>query len=93
MSVTVEVGSDATFDCVGQDNGDLISVTYIWIVFNSSNTIIQRKFVDFLDLSSFTITDVQFTSSISGVRCAVGNTQSQGSLQFSMDAYLTLVGL
>ena len=90
MPVTAEVGSDLTFDCVGQDTGNSMSVTHLWIVFDRENQTITNTF---LDTSYFTINDIQFSSNISGVRCVVGNIQSQGSLKGSTDAHITLVGL
>ena len=89
MSVTAEVGSNLTFDCVGQDNGDSVSVTYIWIITYRDNRTVNR----FLDTGYFTIDNIQFSLNIFGVRCAVGNIQSEGSLRVSTDAHLTLVGL
>lgn len=88
MSVTAEVGSNLTFDCVGQDTGDIASVTYIWFRFNRDSVTDDRDHTTY-----FTINDIQFSSNVLGVRCAVGTIQSGGSIRISTDAHITLVGL
>ena len=93
MSVTAEVGSNVTFDCVGQDNGDPSSVQYQW---NTVNSIGRSMTADVLSgtshLSSHTINNIQFTSNISGVWCLFGSNQIGGTLEGSGSANITLVG-
>ena len=92
MSVTVEVGSNVTFDCVGQDDGNPQATTYFWTLFDRNKGTIERIFIDFPDLSSFTIPNIQFSSNIFSVLCSFGQIRNLGQLQGSIPANITLVG-
>ena len=90
MSLTVQIGNDATFDCVGQDDGTG-HVVYQWSLFGSNRASVDREDVDNSDFTSLSIPNIQFTTQYAGVRCVFGIEQS-GSLSISHDADLTLVG-
>ena len=95
MSVTAEVGSNVTFDCVVQDNSANPGfVQYQWNIVNSAGGFMIgfKTLSGISHLSSLTITDVQFTTNISGVWCVSGTQGGGGSLLGSKVANLTLVG-
>ena len=92
MSLTVEVGSDVTFDCVGQDDGNPQTTTYFWTLFDRNERTINHTFREFPDLSSLTIPNIQFTNNISSVLCTFGRIRNLGQLQGSIAANITLVG-
>ena len=91
MSLTVQIGSNVTFDCAGQDNA-AGPVSYQWGLFGSNRVTIRR--VDFRgsDLTSLTIPNVQFTTRYAGVRCVFGIEQSGLALMISNRADITLIG-
>lgn len=90
MSLTVQIGSNITFDCVGQDDGTGV-VVYLWSLFGSNGASVGRVDVGSSDFTSLSIPDVQFITLYAGVRCVFGIERS-GALSISHDADITLVG-
>ena len=71
MSLTVQIGNNVTFDCVGQDNA-AGPVLYQWSLFGSNHVTIDRVNFGVSDFTSFTIPNVQFTTQYAGVQCVFG---------------------
>ena len=91
MSLTVQIGSNVTFDCVGQDNGNG-PVSYQWSFFGSNLQTVDRVNVGVSDFTSLIIANVQFTIRYAGVRCVFGTEQSGSALMISDHAIVTLIG-
>ena len=90
-SLTVQIGSDVTFDCAGQDDG-AGPVSYQWALFDSNQLTSDRRSVGPSDFTSLSIPNVQFTTPYAGVRCVFGIDQHGSALSQSRDASITLVG-
>ena len=90
MSLTAEVGTNMTFDCVGQDIGT--KGTYQWYHFDANGVTIDNQIKHGSDFSSLSFYDVQFATTPAIVRCVYGAVVSGAFLEVSNDANLTLVG-
>ena len=90
-SLTVQIGSNVTFDCAGQDDGTG-PISYQWALFDSNRLTTDRRSVGPSDFTSLSIPNVQFTTQYAGVRCVFGIDQSSSTLLQSRDANITLVG-
>ena len=94
MSMTVQIGNNVAFDCVGQDNA-AGPVVYQWSLFGGSNLqTIDRVNVGVSNFTSLIITNVQFTTHdrYTGVRCVFGTENSGSALMISDHANITLIG-
>ena len=90
MSLTAQVGTNMTFDCVGQDTGTI--GTYQWHYFDANDVNTDIQFKSNSDFSSLSFYDVQFATTPAIVRCVYGVVVGGSLLEVSNDAYLTLVG-
>ena len=89
MSLTAQVGTNMTFDCVGQDK--VIGI-YQWHFFDANGVGTGIQSIDNSDFSSLSFYDVQFATAHAIVRCVYGAVVGGSSLEVSNDAHLTLVG-
>lgn len=88
----MEVGGNATFDCVGEDNGPTNRVFYQWSFLNSEgSTAFSNMRMGLSNPSSLTLSNVQFTDTV-GVRCIFGVDQPGSSNINSDNSQLILVG-